>query len=82
MRQQGPFYDLRSVDIGPGQLSPKEVAKNCPDCYCYYFMLEMACGLNNICSSVEILQGGNPCSGIRRAVGKKTCACGQFQDYK
>ena len=75
---------VRAVELDPGQSSPKEVAQNCLDSY--YFMLEMLCGLDNLCSRTEVLQGGNPCGGIREAkqqLGKKkTCAHGQFQGYE
>ena len=53
------------MELDPGQSSPKEVAQNCLDSY--YFMLEMLCGLDNLCSRTEVLQGGNPCGGIREA---------------
>lgn len=76
MRQRGSFYDLSksSVELGPGQLSLKEVAQNCLDSY--YFMLEMLCGLDNLCTGIEILQGDIPCGGIRKAkqqLGKNMC---------
>lgn len=53
------------IELGPGQLSLKEVAQNCLDSY--YFMLEMLCGLDNLYTSIEILKGDNPCSSIRKA---------------